>query len=63
MAAAVWPVTLMGLSDALTLLLQIPLGVGVYVLGSKLMKLDSFELILSMLRKLLRRGEEASDNG
>ena len=63
MAAAVWPVMLMGLSDALTLLLQIPLGVGVYVLGSKLMKLDSFELILSMLRKLLRRGEEASDNG
>ena len=63
MAACVWPVTLLGLHDALTLLIQIPLGVLVYVLGSKLLKLDSFELILSMLRKMLRRGKEASDNG
>ena len=63
MAACVWPVTLLGLHDALTLLIQIPLGVLVYVLGSRLLKLDSFELILSMLRKMLRRGKEASDNG
>ena len=63
MAAAVWPVTLLRLPDALTLLIQIPLGVLVYVLGSKLLKLDSFELILSTLRKMLRRGKEASDNG
>ena len=63
MALVVWPVTLLGLNDVLTLLIQIPLGVGVYVLGSKLLKLESFELILSMLRKFLRRGKEASDNG
>lgn len=63
MAALVWPVTLLHLPDAFTLLIQIPLGAFVYVLGSKLWKLDSFELILSMLRKMLRRGKEASDNG
>ena len=63
MAALVWPVTLLGLHDVLTLLIQVPLGVGVYVLGSRLLKLDSFALILSLVQKLLRRGKEASENG
>ena len=63
MAAAVWPVALLGLPDVLTLLLQVPLGVTVYVLGSKLLRLDSFALILSLLQKFLRRGKEANDHG
>ena len=63
MAAIVWPVSLIGLPDVLTLLIQIPLGVAVYVLGSKLLKLDSFELILSLVNKLLHRGKEANADG
>ena len=63
MAAAVWPVSLLGLPDLLTLLIQIPLGVSVYVLGSVLLKLDSFELILSMVKKALRRGGKEEANG
>ena len=62
MAAVVWPVTLLGLPDVLTLLIQIPLGVCVYVLGSRLMKLDGFETILSLIQKTLRRGKEAADH-
>ncbi len=63
MAAFVWPVSLLGLPDLLTLLVQIPLGAAVYVLGSRLLKLDSFELILSMLNKILRRGGKEEANG
>lgn len=61
MAAAVWPVSLLGLPDALTLLLQIPLGVAVYVLGSMLLKLDSFDLLLSLVKKMLHRGKEEAN--
>ena len=63
MATFVWPVSLLGLPDLLTLLVQIPLGAAVYVLGSLLLKLDSFELILSMLKKILRRGGKEEANG
>ena len=59
MAAAVWPLNLLPLGDFLKLLLQVPLGVGVYVLGSWLLKLDSFDFILSILKKLLHRKESA----
>ena len=63
MAAAVRPVTLLGLPDLLPLPLQIALGVGVYVLGSLLWKLDSFALILSLIQKMLHRktGGESHD--
>ena len=61
MAACVWPVALLRLPDVLTLLVQIPLGVTVYVLGSKLLKLDSFDLILSLVKKMLHRGKEEAN--
>lgn len=53
MAACVFPVSLLGLRDWLTLLIQIPLGVLIYVVGSKLLKLDSFGYILSVAKKLI----------
>ena len=56
MAACVLPLGLLHLHDALTLLLQVPLGVGVYVLLSLLFKVDSFQYMLSILKKLLPRG-------
>ncbi len=55
MAALLRPLLLIGLPDALTLLLQIPLGVALYVLGAKLFKLDSFSFILGIVKKLLHR--------
>ena len=55
MAALLRPLLLIGLSDALTLLLQIPLGVAIYVLGAKLFQLDRFAFILGIAKKMLHR--------
>jgi O-antigen/teichoic acid export membrane protein len=55
MAGCVLAVQLLGLSDLLTLLIQVPLGVAIYVLGSVLLKLDSFEYILSIAKKMLQK--------
>ncbi len=60
MAALIWPVSLLGLRDLWTLLIQIPLGVALYVGGSLLFRLDSFTLILELLRSFLRGKKEAT---
>ena len=56
MAACVYPVSLLGLPDALTLLIQVPLGAGVYVLLSKLLHVESFDYVLSAAKNLLHKG-------
>ena len=53
--AAVWAVSLLRLSDWCSLLLQVPLGAAIYIFGSKLFHLDSFEYVLSAAKKLLGR--------
>ena len=60
MAALVRPVSLLGLGDLPTLLIQIPLGIALYVGGSLLFKLDSFTMILNLLRSFLRGKKEAT---
>ena len=55
MGAAVWTVSLLRLSDWCSLLLQVPLGAAIYIFGSKLFHLDSFEYVLSAAKKLLGR--------
>ncbi|MER2235313.1 MAG: lipopolysaccharide biosynthesis protein [Candidatus Limivicinus sp.] len=55
MAAAVLSVLRLGLPDGLTLLIQIPLGAAIYLLGSVLLKLDSFEYLLSTVKNLISR--------
>ena len=60
MAGCVFPVSLLGLKDWLTLLIQIPLGVLIYVLGSVILKLDSFGYILSVAKKLIS-GKKAGE--
>ena len=55
MGACVYPVSLLGLSDNVTLVIQVPLGVLVYVLGSTLLRIDSFEYLMSIVKKLVRR--------
>lgn len=63
MAALVWPVTRLGLSDIMTLLIQVPLGAAIYVLGSWLLKLDSFAFLLDTAKRLLRRKAGGNANG
>ncbi len=60
MAACVYPVSLLGLADWLTLLIQVPFGVLIYVLGSKLLKLDSFDYILTVAKKMIS-GKKAGE--
>ena len=55
MAACVWPVTLLGMGDLVTLLIQVPLGVIVYVAISAVFKIDSFSFMLGVVKKLLQR--------
>ncbi len=59
MAAAIWPVTLLGLPDAVKLLIMVPAGVLLYVGVSALLKLDSFTYVLEIAKRLLRRGKTA----
>ncbi len=55
MGACVYPVSLLGLPDIVTLIIQLPLGILVYVLGSKLFRVDSFEYLLSIAKKFIHR--------
>ena len=57
MAACVWPVTRLGLSDPLTLLIQVPLGVLIYAGASWIFKVDSFRYMLDVLKQFLSRKE------
>lgn len=67
MGAVVYPVTFLGWGPWQTLLVQVPLGIAVYVLGSVLLHFDSFDYILGILRgywKKLRgrkNGKERKD--
>ncbi|MBE6583901.1 MAG: lipopolysaccharide biosynthesis protein [Ruminococcaceae bacterium] len=49
MGAAVFCVQFLGLNDILTLLIQVPLGIAIYVGGSVIFKLESFEYILNIV--------------
>ncbi len=55
MFAAVWCLQYLGLSPAMTLLVQIPAGAAVYVLGSALFRIESFGYLLGLVRELLTR--------
>ena len=55
MGAFVYCVSFVGLNDISTLLIQIPLGGALYVAGSKLFKIDSFEYLFGMVQGFLRK--------
>ncbi len=57
MAALVGLLLLCGLGDLPTLLLQVLLGAAVYVLGSWLFQIESFRVLLDLLKKYLHRKE------
>ena len=61
MGLLVYTLNFLGLGDFATLALQVLVGVGIYVLGSLLFKLDSFRYILSILKNLLHRGGAAKE--
>lgn len=58
MGFCVYLITFLGLSDILTLIIQIPLGILIYISGSILFKLDSFNYLLDMLKKWNQKGQK-----
>ena len=54
MGAIVYCVEFLGLSDIATLIIQIPLGAGVYILGSKLLHIDSYDYIMNLAKSYLK---------
>lgn len=56
MGAAVYSIYFLGLPDWLTLLIQIPLGVAVYVGAAKLFHVENFEYALALLKRRRESG-------
>ena len=55
MAVLILPVTKTGLHDLVKLLVMVPAGAAVYVAGAKLLRIESFDYVLSAAKKLLNR--------
>lgn len=55
MGCCVYPIQWIGLPDAVTLLIQVPLGAAIYVGGSILLKLESFQYLWGMVKPMLMR--------
>ena len=50
MGIIVYSVRLLKLNSWITLLIQIPLGITIYIIGSRLLKIDSFDYCISIIR-------------
>lgn len=57
MGAAIYLVQLAGFSNIYTLCIQIPLGIIIYIALSKLLHIESFEYVISMLKSFKNRGK------
>lgn len=57
MGAAIYLVQLAGFSSIITLCIQIPLGMIIYIALSKLLHIESFEYVISMLKSFKNRGK------
>ena len=63
MSVLVYGCQFLGLNDWLTLLIQIPLGITLYVLFSLLFKIDSFTYIFKVLKNLSKTRKKERGNG
>ena len=55
MGVCVWAISLIGLSTILTLILQVITGVGVYLIGSLIFKVEAFTYIMGMIKNIGKR--------
>lgn len=59
MGAIVWSVTLLPISnDWLTLAIQVPLGIAIYILGSKLFRFEMFGYLLEAIKASLNKRKQ-----
>ena len=62
MGICVYPIQFLRLHDAITLLIQVSLGVLIYVGGAKLLRFEAFEYLLSTVKKLFKRKPKEIQN-
>ena len=55
MGCCIYPIQWIGLPDIVTLCIQVPLGAVIYIGGSKLFKLESFEYLLGLVKPVLKK--------
>lgn len=53
MGGCVWFIGIFKFSNAITLIIQVPLGVVIYIIGSKLLHLDSYEYLLEIIKSFI----------
>ena len=61
MGAAVWSLQLLELPDLVTLLIAVPAGILLYVGGAKLLKLESYDFTVSVIKSLLSRRKKEGE--
>jgi O-antigen/teichoic acid export membrane protein len=57
MGLCVYPIQLLGFSDPLTLCIQVPMGAVIYILLSKVFKIEAFDYILSTIKLYVLRNK------
>lgn len=62
MGCCIYPIQWLGLPDIVTLCIQVPLGGAIYIGGSKLFKLESFEYLLGIVKSYLRNKKNKKSN-
>lgn len=62
MGAIVYCVSLLPINEYLILLIQVPLGVLIYVAGSAIFKFESFKYVLSVVKSYFHKGKAKNDN-
>ncbi len=60
MGAIVFCIQFLKLSSLFTLLIQVPLGMIIYIVGSKLFRIDSFEYLVEIAKKFLHKKKHAA---
>lgn len=55
MGCCIYPIQWLGLSDIVTLLIQVPLGAVLYIAGSAFLKLDSFVYLYRVIRQTMTK--------
>lgn len=64
MGGCVYPISKLELNNIIILFIQVSVGAVIYILGSKLMKLDSLDYLLKMIKSMLKKNsnkENVSD--
>lgn len=58
MGLCVYCVSFLKLPDAVTLLIQVVLGAGIYIIGSKVFHLESYAYVLNMIRQIRNKNRQ-----